>query len=151
MSTAPAEKTEVRTPAKAGGAQEAPAAKPKASKKVRKTVPEAHIYVTASFNNTLITATDSAGNTLITSSAGGCGFKGSRRSTPYAATVTAEKLIEKLKPYGVEKVKIFVKGVGTGREQAIRGLQAGGFDLHAIFDITPMPHNGCRKKKSRRV
>ena len=122
----------------------------KSSKKVRKSVPEANVYVTASYNNTLMSLTDPEGNVLAQSSAGASGFKGSRKSTPYAATVTAEKLIEKVAPYGVEKVKVFIKGVGTGREQAVRGLQAAGLELMAIFDTTPKPHNGCRKKKARR-
>ncbi len=123
----------------------------KSSKKVRRSVPEAHVYVTASYNNTLMSVTDTDGKVLAQSSSGACGFKGSRKSTPYAATVTAEKLIEKVAPYGVEKVKVFIKGVGTGREQAVRGLQAAGMELQAIFDTTPKPHNGCRKKKARRV
>jgi len=122
----------------------------KSSKKVRKIVPEANVYVTASYNNTLMSLTDLEGNLLVQSSAGSCGFKGSRKSTPYAATVTAEKLMEKASPYGVEKVKVFIKGVGTGREQSVRGLQAAGMELMAIFDTTPKPHNGCRKKKARR-
>ncbi|MBN2307300.1 30S ribosomal protein S11 [Candidatus Peregrinibacteria bacterium] len=123
----------------------------KSPKKTRKNVPEANVYVTASYNNTLMSLTDLEGNLIAQSSSGSCGFKGSRKSTPYAATVTAEKLIEKVAPYGVEKVKVFIKGVGTGREQAVRGLQAAGLELMAIFDTTPRPHNGCRKKKSRRV
>ena len=123
----------------------------RSSKKVRKSFPEANVYVTASYNNTLMSLTDLDGNLLVQSSAGSCGFKGSRKSTPYAATVTAEKLMEKAAPYGVEKVKVFIKGVGTGREQAVRGLQAAGMELLAIFDTTPKPHNGCRKKKARRI
>ena len=122
----------------------------KSSKKVRKNVPEANVYVTASYNNTLMSLTDLEGNVLAQASAGASGFKGSRKSTPYAATVTAEKLMEKASPYGVEKVKVFIKGVGTGREQSVRGLQAAGMELMAIFDTTPKPHNGCRKKKARR-
>ncbi|MFH0838106.1 MAG: 30S ribosomal protein S11, partial [Patescibacteria group bacterium] len=104
-----------------------------------------------SYNNTLMSITDPEGTVLAQSSSGASGFKGSRKSTPYAATVTAEKLIEKVAPYGVTKVKVFIKGVGTGREQAVRGLQAAGLELMAIFDTTPKPHNGCRKKKARRV
>lgn len=123
----------------------------KSSKKVRKNVPEANVYVTASYNNTLMTLTDPDGNVLCQSSAGASGFKGSRKSTPYAATITAEKLMEKAAPYGVQKVKVFIKGVGTGREQSVRGLQAAGMELMAIFDTTPKPHNGCRKKKARRI
>jgi len=123
----------------------------KTTKKVRKSVPEANVYVTASYNNTIMSLTDLDGNVLAQSSSGASGFKGSRKSTPYAATVTAEKLMEKVAPYGVQKVKVFIKGVGTGREQAVRGLQAAGLELIAIFDTTPAPHNGCRKKKARRV
>ena len=123
----------------------------KSSKKVRKHVPEANVYVTASYNNTLMSLTDPEGNVLAQASSGASGFKGSRKSTPYAATVTAEKLMEKVAPYGVEKVKVFIKGVGTGREQAVRGLQSAGLELMAIFDTTPKPHNGCRRKKARRI
>lgn len=123
----------------------------KPAKKIRKAVPQMNICISASYNNTLMTATDPNGNVLATSSAGACGFKGSRKSTPYAATVTAEKLVEKVQSYGIQKAKVFVKGVGTGREQSVRALQAAGLDLEAIFDVTPVPHNGCRKKKSRRV
>ncbi len=121
------------------------------SKKVKRAVPLANVYVTASYNNTLMSLTDPDGNVLVQSSAGANGFKGSRKSTPYAATVTAEKITEKAALYGVEKVKVFIKGVGTGREQSVRGLQAAGLELLAIFDTTPTPHNGCRKKKARRV
>ena len=120
-------------------------------KKIKQSVPEGNVYVTASYNNTLLTLTDATGNVLAQSSAGGCGFKGSRKATPYAATVAAEKLMEKASAYGVQKVNIFVKGVGTGREQAVRGLQSAGLELEAIFDTTPIPHNGCRKRKRRRV
>ena len=121
------------------------------AKKVKRAVPEANVYVTASYNNTLMSLTDPDGNVLVQSSSGANGFKGSRKSTPYAATVTAEKLMEKASPYGVERVRVFIKGVGTGREQAVRGLQAAGLELLAIFDTTPRPHNGCRKKKARRI
>lgn len=120
-------------------------------KKIKTSVPEANVYVTASYNNTLMSLTDPNGNVLAQSSAGASGFKGSRKSTPYAATVTAEKLMEKATPYGVEKVRVYIKGVGTGREQAVRGLQSAGLELLAIFDTTPRPHNGCRKRKARRV
>ena len=123
----------------------------KSGKKVKRIVPEANVYVTASYNNTLMTLTDADGNVIAQSSAGSNGFKGSRKSTPYAATVTAEKLMEKVAPYGVERVKVYIKGVGTGREQAVRGLQAAGLELVAIYDTTPTAHNGCRKKKARRI
>ncbi len=120
-------------------------------KKPKRTIPEANVHIIASYNNTLMTLAESNGRVLAQSSAGSCGFKSSRKSTPYAATVTAEKLLEKASLYGVQKVKVFVKGVGTGREQAIRGLQAAGLDLDAIFDVTPIPHGGCRKRKARRI
>ncbi len=120
-------------------------------KKIRKTVPLAHAYITATFNNTIISITEPSGNVLAWGTAGASGFKGTRKSTPYAATVTAEKIVEKVAPYGIERLKVFVKGVGTGREQAVRGLHAAGLDLEAIYDLTPIPHNGCRKKKARRV
>lgn len=123
----------------------------KSRKKVRKTVPLAHAYITATYNNTMITIAEPNGNVLAWASAGASGFKGTRKSTPYAATLTAEKVVEKIAPYGIERLKVFLKGVGTGREQAIRGLYAAGLDLEAIFDNTPMPHNGCRKKRRRRV
>ncbi len=121
------------------------------SRKIKRSVPEANVYVTASYNNTLMSLTDPNGNVLAQSSSGSNGFKGSRKSTPYAATITAEKLMEKAAPYGVERVKVFIKGVGTGREQSVRGLQAAGLELIAIFDTTPRAHNGCRKKKARRI
>ncbi len=120
-------------------------------KKIRKTVPLAHAYVTATYNNTMISICEPGGNVLAWASAGANGFKGTRKSTPYAATMTAEKVVEKVAPYGVERVKVFIKGVGTGREQAVRGLHAAGLELEGIFDTTPFPHNGCRKKKPRRV
>jgi small subunit ribosomal protein S11 len=122
-----------------------------AQRKVKRNTPEANVHIIASYNNTLMSLTDLKGEVLAHSSAGSCGFKGTRKSTPYAATVTAEKLMAKAASFGVQKVRIFVKGVGTGREQAIRGIQAAGLELEAIFDITPVPHNGCMKKKGRRV
>ena len=139
--------------AKAAPAEAAVKAAPaKISKKrIRKTVPLAHAYVTATYNNTMITVSEPNGNVLAWASAGASGFKGTRKSTPYAATVTAEKVVEKIAPYGVQRLKVFVKGVGTGREQAVRGLHSSGLELEAIYDTTPLPHNGCRKKKSRRV
>jgi len=120
-------------------------------KKIKRTIAEVNVYITATYNNTLMSVAEENGNVLAQSSAGACGFKGARKSTPYAATVTAENLMEKVSPYGIKTAQVFVKGVGTGREQAIRGLQAAGLELKAIFDTTPVPHNGCRKKKARRV
>lgn len=127
------------------------AGKAASRKRVRKTVSLAHAHITATYNNTIISIAEPSGNVLAWASAGACGFKGTRKSTPYAATVTAEKVVERVVPYGVQKLKVFVKGVGTGREQAIRGLHAAGMEIEGIFDSTPIPHNGCRKKKARRV
>ena len=125
--------------------------KKKTVKKVKKvSVPEGKAFIQASYNNTIISLTDKNGDVLAWGSAGGSGFKGARKSTPYAAQVSAEKATEKAKIYGLEKVEVFVKGVGSGREQSIRGLVAGGLDIISITDTTPMPHNGCRKKKPRR-
>ncbi len=124
------------------------ASKAKAKKRL---VQQGHAYVQASFNNTIITLTEPSGNVISWSSAGASGFKGARKATPYAAQVAAENAAEKAKVFGLEKIHVFVKGVGTGREQAIRGLVASGLDLISINDVTAMPHNGCRKKKARRV
>ena len=122
----------------------------KSSKKKRRAVPVGSIYITAGFNNTLLTATDLDGNVLARSSAGASGFKGTKKSTPYAAQVAAERLAEKLEPYQLEKVSVYVKGIGPGREQGIRGL-AKNFHIEVIVDRTSIPHNGCRPKKRRRV
>jgi len=125
--------------------------KKKTVKKTKKrTVLEGKAFIQASYNNTIISLTDMNGDVLAWGSAGGSGFKGARKSTPYAAQVSAEAATEKAKLYGLEKVEVFVKGVGSGREQAIRGLVAGGLNIVSITDITPVPHNGCRKKKPRR-
>ena len=131
-------------------AEEKKVKKPK-SKKIKRSIPEANVYITASYNNTLMSLTEPNGDLIAQFSAGACGFKGSRKATPYAATVTAEKLMEKAIAYGIQKVKVFLKGVGTGREQSVRGIQAAGIELSAIFDVTPVAHNGCRKKRRRRV
>lgn len=123
----------------------------KVKKKIRKTVLSGHAYVQATYNNTIITFTDQEGNVLAWSSAGACGFKGARKSTPYAAQVAAENAVGKVKSYGLTQVSVFVKGAGPGREQSIRGIQSGGLDIQSIIDTTPVPHNGCRRKKQRRV
>lgn len=120
-------------------------------KKVRKSVLKGNAYIQATFNNTIITLTDKDGGVIASSSAGSSGFKGARKSTPYAAQVAAENAVEKAKAYGLMQVSIFVKGVGPGREQGIRGLQSAGLDIDAIVDTTPTPHNGCRRRKPRRV
>ncbi len=121
-------------------------------KKVRRTVLSGLAHIQASYNNTIITISDEEGGVLSWSSAGASGFKGARKSTPYAAQVAAEKAAETAKiATGLERVKVFVKGVGPGREQAVRGLHAAGLDLTSIVDRTPVPHGGCRPKKPRRV
>lgn len=123
----------------------------KKSKSKRRSVPTGNAYINASYNNTIITLTEPNGDTISWASAGASGFKGTRKSTPYAAQVAAEKAVEKAKVFGLQKVHVFVKGVGSGREQSIRGLVASGLDVISINDMTPIPHNGCRKKKQRRV
>ena len=117
----------------------------------RKNVPRGRVYVQATFNNTIVTMTDPAGNVLAWSSAGANGFKGSRKSTPYAAQVTAEQASRKAQEHGLRQVDVFVKGPGSGREMAIRSLQAAGMMVISISDTTPIPHNGCRPPKRRRV
>ncbi len=119
--------------------------------KARRSVPQGNAHIQASYNNTIVTLSDQNGDVIAWSSAGGSGFKGTRKSTPYAAQVSAENAAEKAKAFGLEAVHVYVKGVGSGREQAIRGLASSGIDIISISDITPIPHNGCRKKKQRRV
>ncbi len=120
-------------------------------KKVRRNVPRAIVHVLASFNNTIVTFTDPNGETLCWDSAGTIGFTGSRKSTPFAAQRAAERAAEKALKMGVREVDVRVKGPGTGRESAIRSLQARGLKIRAIEDVTPLPHNGCRPRKRRRV
>lgn len=123
----------------------------KKKKAKRRSVQEGSAYIQASYNNTIISLTDEKGDVLSWSSAGSNGFKGARKATPYAAQVSAEAAVEKAKVYGLERVHVYVKGVGSGREQAIRGLVTAGLNLISITDITPIPHNGCRQKKVRRT
>jgi small subunit ribosomal protein S11 len=120
-------------------------------KKVKKVVSEARVCINAGLNNTIVTFTDLDGGTLVWSTPSVCGFKGSKKSTPYAAQKAAEDAAEKAKLYGVEKVHVLVKGVGSGREQAIRGLHLLGLDILSIVDRTAIAHGGCRKKNPRRV
>lgn len=129
----------------AGGAD----AKKKA--KVRKNVGKAYARVKASFNNTIISITDSNGHVLAWDSAGTIGYKGSRKSTPFAAQRAAEKVAEKVKKMGVHEIEVLVKGPGSGRESAIRALASSGIEVKSIEDVTPLPHNGCRPRKRRRV
>lgn len=120
--------------------------------KTKKTVENAKIYISASFNNTLVTVTDEAGNTLAWGSSGSAGFKGTRKSTPFAATTAVEKVLKKAKEEnGVKEVEIYIKGPGTGRDAALRAIRSAGVKISLIADITPIPHNGPRPKKKRRV
>lgn len=120
-------------------------------KRERKNISTGVVHVNASFNNTIVTITDTQGNTVSWSSAGHHGFKGSRKSTPYAAQVTAEDAGRKAMDHGMKTVAVLVKGPGSGRESALRALQAVGFMVTSIKDVTPVPHNGCRPPKRRRV
>jgi small subunit ribosomal protein S11 len=128
-----------------------PAVAARTRKKERKNISSGVAHVAATFNNTMITITDAQGNTIAWSSAGSQGFKGSRKSTPYAAQVAAEDAGKKAKEHGMETLEIEVSGPGSGRESALRALQAVGFGITAIRDMTPIPHNGCRPRKRRRV
>ena len=138
-------------PEKGAPAAAAPAAAPAASRKIKRNVPRAIVHVQASFNNTIITVADPSGETLCWDSAGTIGFKGSRKSTPFAAQKAAEKCAEKAMKMGVREVEVRVNGPGAGRESAIRSLAASGLKIRAIEDVTPIPHNGCRPRKRRRV
>ncbi|MDZ4347895.1 MAG: 30S ribosomal protein S11 [Candidatus Binatia bacterium] len=120
-------------------------------KKIKNKVPVAYACIYAGENNTIVTFTDLSGNKLAGSSAGTAGFKGTRKSTPYAAKVAAEQAAERVSSYGVETVHVRVKGLGPGREQAIRGIMGSGINLESIVDITPIPHGGCRPRRRRRV
>ena len=123
----------------------------KVKKKEKKNISNAIAHVNSSFNNTLITITNYQGNTIAWSSSGSMGFKGSRKSTPYAAQLAAEDAGRKASEHGVKNVDIEVQGPGSGRESALRALQIVGFQVNSIRDVTPIPHNGCRPKKRRRV
>lgn len=120
-------------------------------KREKKTVIDGVAYIHASFNNTIITITDRQGNTLGWATAGGSGFRGSRKSTPFAAQVAAERLGSVMDDFGTQNLDVFVKGPGPGRESAVRALNAAGFKITNITDVTPIPHNGCRPPKKRRV
>lgn len=120
-------------------------------RKAVKQVSRGNAYIFASYNNTIITITDPNGNALGWASAGLCGFKGPKKATPYAATKVVQELMERISDYGVKEVSVFVKGIGAGRESAIRALNANGLNVVSINDVTPIPHNGCRPPKRRRV
>ena len=127
-------------------------AKPARSrKKVKKVVTDGMAHIHASFNNTIVTISDRQGNALCWATAGGSGFRGSRKSTPFAAQVAADRVAQMAKEYGLKNLDVNVKGPGPGRESAVRALNAAGFKITSITDVTPIPHNGCRPPKKRRV
>ena len=126
-------------------------AKGKQKKKVRKNIQTGVAHISATFNNTIVSITDVSGNVVAWSSAGTCGFKGSRKSTPFAAQLAAEDAAKKAMDHGMRSISVFVKGPGAGRESALRALQQAGFKITLIRDVTPIPHNGCRPPKRRRV
>ena len=142
--TAPAKPAEAAKPGE--GAKPAPR-----RKREKRTVPRGAAHIKASFNNTIVSLTDPQGNVIAWASAGASGWKGSRKSTPYAAQVTAENAARKAMDQGLRTIEVFVRGPGAGREAAIRALEATGLEVTAITDVTPIPHNGCRAPKRRRV
>jgi len=126
-------------------------AKTRTRRKVRKNVAVGQAHIKTSFNNTIVTLTDLEGNVLAWESAGSAGFKGSRKSTPFAAQVTADAAAKKGMEHGLQKVEVFAKGAGSGKDTAVRSLQAAGLDVTSVKDMTPQAHNGCRPRKRRRV
>jgi len=126
-------------------------AKGRQRRRVRKNIAIGQAHIKTSFNNTIVTLTDKEGNVIAWESAGSAGFKGSRKSTPFAAQVTAESCARKGMEHGLQKVEVFVRGPGSGRETAVRSLQAAGLEILGVRDVTPVPHNGCRPRKRRRV
>ena len=125
--------------------------KTKAKKKEKKNIASGIVYIQATFNNTIVTITDKQGNTMAWSSAGSLDFRGAKKSTPFAAQITAENAARKAMEHGLREVDVYVKGPGSGRESAIRTLQVVGLKINVIKDVTPIPHNGCRPRKRRRV
>ncbi len=123
----------------------------KRAKKVKKNIPNGAAHIQTTFNNTIVTITDQSGNVIAWSSAGSLGFKGSKKGTPFAAQVASETAAKKAMEMGMKQVEVYVKGPGAGRETAIRALQAAGLEITLIKDVTPVPHNGCRPPKRRRV
>lgn len=120
-------------------------------KKTKRNIPKGTLHIQATFNNTIVSVTDEAGNVVAWKSSGSVGFKGSRKSTPYAAQIATEKVLEKAKEFGLSNVEVIVKGIGSGRDSAIRALLASGIATTSIRDVTGIPHNGCRPRKARRV
>ena len=129
----------------------APRKRPKTRRRERKSIPVGKAYVQATFNNTIVTLTDPEGNAIAWGSSGTAGFKGSRKGTPYAAQLAARDAARKAMGHGLRQVEVFVKGPGSGREAAVRALQSAGLYITGIRDVTPIPHNGCRPRKKRRV
>lgn len=121
------------------------------ARKVRRTVTHGHAYIQATYNNTIVTVTDKGGDTLGWASSGAIGFKGAKKSTPYAAGQVVHNLMDRLEPVGLREIDVFVNGIGSGREAAIRAFQARGVNVNTIKDLTPLPHNGVRPRKQRRV
>lgn len=126
-------------------------AAPTKKKSKRRSIPEANVYIQAGYNNTIVSFAEMNGNILCWASSGSCGFKGTRKSTPYAGQVAAETAGGKAKNFGVERVHVFIQGAGPGREQCLRGLNNAGFSIESITDTTAIPHNGCRAPRPRRV
>lgn len=120
-------------------------------KKITQKVSSGHAYIQSTYNNTIVTLTDLNGNTLAWASSGNCGFRGPKKSTPYAASMVVRSVAEKVAPYGLKDVHVFVKGVGSGRDGALRALNANGLNVLSIKDMTPVPHNGCRLAGRRRM
>jgi small subunit ribosomal protein S11 len=123
----------------------------KVRRKEKKNIAHGHAHIKSTFNNTIVSITDVSGNVISWSSSGTCGFKGSRKSTPFAAQLAAEDAAKKAMEHGVRNVTVYVNGPGSGRESALRALNAAGFKINLIRDVTPVPHNGCRPRKRRRV
>jgi small subunit ribosomal protein S11 len=123
----------------------------KKRKSTRKNVGLGVVYILSSFNNTQVSMTDSTGNVLAWASAGSCGFKGARKSTPYAATQVTNNVLEKIRPMGITHIEVRVSGIGAGRDASLRAFATSGLTVHTVRDITPLPHNGCRPPKARRV
>src|ERR1043166_8919066 len=145
------EKEKTEKPEKKKDAEGKAVAKPVKKKKVVRDVTQARAYVQSTFNNTIISITDDHGGVIAWSSAGSCGFKGTKKGTPFAAQVTADRVAQKAKEFGVRQVVVLVSGPGSGRETAIRALQASGFSILLIRAVPPIPHNGCRPPNPRRV
>lgn len=130
---------------------DAKATKKTAKKKAVRQIPQGRAYVHASFNNTIVSLTDANGNVIAWASAGNCGFRGPKKATPYAASVIVKKLADKVEPFGLKDLLVFVTGIGNGRDAAVRALNGHGFNVLSIKDTTPVPHNGCRPRRARRV